>query len=151
MRGAVYRVSVVLAGRCPGSLCAQRNREGTHLKVKKICLVLILALIGLALFRVTVGGEAPPTVTGGDPVAYRCDNGDRVVARYYGLADGSLHFVRLSFPGGEYTLPQLLSASGARYSDEARLVWWVKGDEVRVESRDEEGEWRDWGSCRVEP
>ena len=150
MKGVVYRVSVAFLSVSGASLRGEK-REGTHVKVKKIGLVLILALIGLALFRGTRVGETPPTVTGGDPVTYRCDNGDRVVARYYGLSDGSLNFVRLSFPDEEYTLPQLLSASGARYSDEARLVWWVKGEEARVESRDEEGEWRDWGSCRVEP
>ena len=123
------------------------------MKVKRIGLALLLALAALALFQGTRKGGPELFVTGGEPITYVCDSGERVVARYYDLSDGSLHFVKLLFPDGRtYTLPQVLSASGARYTDEAELVWWTKGDEAHVERRDDEGQWQaPYESCRVEP
>lgn len=96
---------------------------------------------------------ALPAVRGGEPVTYRCERGERVVAAYYSLADESLHFVRLRMADGrEQTLPQGLSASGARYTDEREWVWWIKGDSARLETRGPGGEWRSmYESCSVTP
>jgi len=41
----------------------------------------------------------------------------------------------------EYTLPQLVSASGARYSDEREVEFWIKGDEVTISRMNDDGEW----------
>ena len=83
------------------------------------------------------------TVKIGNPVHYRSDNGDRFVARYGSLSDGSLHFVKVKMPDGrEYTLPQIISASGVRYSDERSLMWWTHQRTVRVDVRDGEGNWK---------
>jgi len=84
---------------------------------------------------------------------YLTDTGERIVARYFALGDDSLEFVRLAMPDGEvYTLPRVVSASGVRYSDDARLSWWTKGDEVLVERRDAAGRWqRMYRRCREEP
>lgn len=84
---------------------------------------------------------------------YQCENGDRIVAKYYSLSDGSLNFVKLIFSDGKkQTLPQALSASGARYTDDRELVWWIKGDSARVESRDGEGIWQPkYNDCKVAP
>lgn len=83
------------------------------------------------------------TVLGGDPVDYQCENGDRIVARYYTLSDSSLDFVKVLMPDNEeYTLPQALSGSGARYTDEMELTWWIKGDSASVEMRDVNGDWQ---------
>jgi len=83
------------------------------------------------------------TVSGGEPVVYQCENGDQIVARYYSLSDGSLRFVKVLLPDGEeYTLPQGPSGSGARYTDDRIMTWWIKGDFANVEMRDEEGEWQ---------
>ena len=77
------------------------------------------------------------------PVYYRSENGDRFVAKYGSLSDGSLHFVKLKMPDGqEYTLPQALSASGVRYTDEREIVWWTHRGTVRVDVRDAEGAWK---------
>jgi membrane-bound inhibitor of C-type lysozyme len=76
------------------------------------------------------------------PVYYRSDNGDHFVARYGLLSDGSLHFVKVEMPDGqEYTLPQVVSASGVRYTDERELVWWTHQGTVRVDVRDTDGKW----------
>ena len=91
------------------------------------------------------------SVRGGEPVTYRCENGDRIVARYYSLSDGSLDFVKLLMPDGrKYTLPNVVSGSGARFTDDRELVWWIKGDSAFVETRDQNGEWRiTIPNCRV--
>ena len=66
------------------------------------------------------------TVDIGPPVYYRSDDGNLFVARYGSLSDGTLHFVKIKMPDGQqYTLPQVLSASGVRYTDESELVWWT--------------------------
>ncbi len=78
----------------------------------------------------------------GPPVYYRSDKGDQFVARYGSLSDGSLHFVKVEMPDGkEYTLPQVVSASGVRYTDERELVWWTHQGTVRVDVRDADGNW----------
>jgi membrane-bound inhibitor of C-type lysozyme len=79
----------------------------------------------------------------GPPVYYRNDNGDHFVAKYGSLSDGSLHFVKVKMPDGqEYTLPQVVSASGVRYTDERELVWWTHQGTVRIDVRDVEGKWK---------
>jgi membrane-bound inhibitor of C-type lysozyme len=103
---------------------------------------------GMALALAFASGCAgvhrnPLTLQGGEPVLYACENGNRIEARYYTLSDRSLGFVKLRMPDGrEYTLPNLVSASGARFTDERELVWWIKGDSAFVETRDENGEFR---------
>jgi len=93
------------------------------------------------------------TVRGGERVIYKCDNGDGITARYYSLSDGSLNFIKLIlFDGKEQTLPQVISASGARYTDDRELIWWIKGDSARVEMRDSEGNWQSkYQECKVVP
>lgn len=79
----------------------------------------------------------------GSPVYYRSDNGDYFVAKYGSLSDGSLQFVKVKMPDGqEYTLPQAVSASGVRYTDDRELVWWEHHNTVRVDVRDAEGNWK---------
>lgn len=83
------------------------------------------------------------TVTGGAPIAYQCANDQKVQVSYYALSDDSLNFIKLALPDGkDYTLPQVVSASGARYTDEHEAVWWNKGSEGFVEMRGEGGEWQ---------
>jgi membrane-bound inhibitor of C-type lysozyme len=78
----------------------------------------------------------------GPSVYYRSDKGDHFVARYGSLSDGSLHFVKVEMPDGkEYTLPQVVSASGVRYTDDRELVWWTHQGTVRVDVRDTDGNW----------
>jgi membrane-bound inhibitor of C-type lysozyme len=78
----------------------------------------------------------------GPPVHYSSDSGDHFVARYGALSDGSLHFVKVETSDGqEYTLPQVVSASGARYTDERELVWWTHQGTVRLDVRGADGNW----------
>ena len=43
--------------------------------------------------------------------------------------------------GRSYTLPQMLSASDERYTEEHELSGWTKGDAALAEMRDASGEW----------
>lgn len=86
---------------------------------------------------------APLTVELGAPIPYRCAGGQALTLRYGRLSDGSLAFVRLQPPGGPLlTLPQLVSASGARYSDERQWQWWSKGSGGFLQRRDDQGRWQ---------
>lgn len=91
------------------------------------------------------------TVSGGTPVVYQCENGERAVARYFSLSDDSLDFVKVTMPDGkEYTLPHVVSASGARFTDDFQLVWWTKGNTAFVEERDQEGKWQiKYSDCSI--
>lgn len=104
-----------------------------------LCIVAALSIV----MGFQSGNQDELTVVGSDPVDYRCGNGDRIVARYYTLSDSSLNFVKVLMPDNEeYTLPQVLSGSGARYTDDRMLTWWIKGDSASVEMRDDNGDWQ---------
>lgn len=107
----------------------------------------IISLTGLLL-----AGCAQPElgVKGGEAVTYACGT-QSIEARYYSLTDDSLNFVKLRLPDGRsYTLPQTVSASGVRYTDEFELVWWTKGEEAFAEMRDENGAWQvKYSDCRI--
>jgi membrane-bound inhibitor of C-type lysozyme len=93
------------------------------------------------------------TVSTGHRVTYECENGQRVVATYFSVSDGSLDFVKVTLPDGKMrTLPHVVSASGVRYSDDLDLVWWTKGDTAFAQSRNENGEWQiTYRACRATP
>ncbi len=121
--------------------------------MRKAGILCVILFAVCALSGPAGGNNQPLTVSGGEPVTYVCANGERLVAGYYSLSDESLRFVKILFPDGrEYTLPQVISGSGARYTDDGELLWWIKGDEARAEIRDENGEWKELcGECRVLP
>jgi membrane-bound inhibitor of C-type lysozyme len=109
---------------------------------------LVISMLTLSLCGCVAGlHKTVLTADIGPPVYYRSDNGDLFVARYGHLSDGSLSFVKLKMPDGrEYTLPQVISASGVRYTDERQVVWWTHQGTVRVDVRDAEGKWKTWYS-----
>ncbi len=58
---------------------------------------------------------------------YFCADGTNVVSALY--KDDNR--IRLQFDGHAYTLPQRISASGARYA-KSGVSFWIKGDEARL-------------------
>ncbi len=103
------------------------------------CAVIILT----ALSACGSAKQGKLTVEGGEPITYRCEGGEQIVARYYHLSDKSLYFVKVLLPDGqEQTLPNAVSASGARYTDDRLWVWWTKGDSGFAETRDQNGQWQ---------
>lgn len=110
--------------------------------VKRKCTLSCAAFLMVLFIACTGPRQGELTVRGGEPVVYRCGKAGRIVARYYTLSDSSLRFVRLTMPDGkEYTLPNVVSGSGSRYTDDRELVWWIKGDSAFVQTRDANGEW----------
>ena len=119
------------------------NQENTIHK-PKISIFFIIGIVLLLCFSVTVSANAQEnlTVNIGPPVYYENKNGDQFEARYGSLSDGTLHFVKLKMPDGkEYTLPQAISGSGARYTDDRDIVWWEHHGSVRVDARGPDGKW----------
>ena len=116
-------------------------------------IIVFTGLLGLLLCG--CAGKRNPvalTVCGGAPVIYETGRGERIIARYFTLSDHSLDFVKVTLPGHkEYTLPQVMSGSGVRYTDDRELVWWTKGTTAFAEVRDENGQWKRVYDCKEIP
>lgn len=110
----------------------------------------LLAMGSLTLLSGCEFGAGKLGVTGGDAVTYLCEQNQKIQVRYFSLSDDSLNFIKLALPDGkDYTLPQAVSASGARYTDDHEVVWWNKGKEGFVEMRDQAGEWQSrYNGCK---
>lgn len=53
-----------------------------------------------------------------------------------------MNFVKVKIAGeNEYTLPQVIAASGVRYSDEYSIQFWVKGSIITLYKMNEVREW----------
>jgi len=73
---------------------------------------------------------------------YKCSDGSSIKAAFYSLSDNSLNFVKIVLNNSEeYTLPQYISASGARYCDEHTVEFWTKGDSASLLTVDDSGYW----------
>ncbi len=112
--------------------------------------VLCIAILLAGTAGCTGMGQGGLTVRAGARVVYRCNGGERIEATYYSLSDKSLDFVKVHLPDGrEVTLPQALSASGVRYTNDVEWVWWTKGDSALAETRTPNGEWQiKYKDCR---
>ncbi len=107
--------------------------------------IVVAAVILTFLMGSGCKGNSPESISAalGKAYTYVCTDGSTVKARFGALSDQSLNFVKvIAADGKEYTLPQLVSASGARYSDERELEFWIKGNRVTMSKMDEHGEWR---------
>lgn len=106
-----------------------------------------LFMITIALFLSTwvtspAKAEESLTVDIEPRVSYESETGEKFTARYGSLSDDTLHFVKLKMPDGhEYTLPQAVSGSGTRYTDDREIVWWEHHGAVRVDVRGSDGKW----------
>lgn len=65
-------------------------------------------------------------------IRYRCDDHREIVATFVRRQPAS---VRLERDGERWTLPQVVSGSGARYAD-GKVVFWSKGEEALFERGD---------------
>jgi membrane-bound inhibitor of C-type lysozyme len=110
-----------------------------NIKITLLVTILIL-LMSVGCQRKSI--ESISAIVGKEYI-YLCTDGSIVKARFGELSDKSLSFVKIKMDNGkEYTLPQLVSASGARYSDERELEFWIKGDRVTISKMNENGEWK---------
>jgi len=105
-----------------------------------IALKIILLVIIFTSCRTVVKEKLNVELT--QEVEYLCSDGSKIDARFYTLTDNSLSFVKVKIVDGkEYTLPQVIAASGARYSDEYSLQFWIKGNSMTLYKMNEEREW----------
>jgi membrane-bound inhibitor of C-type lysozyme len=75
-------------------------------------------------------------------VEYQCSDESIINASIYKLTDNSLYFIKVKLMDGkEYTLPQVIAASGVRYSDEYSIQFWIKGNRMTLYTMNEERQW----------
>jgi len=118
------------------------------IQVWRTTLIIGIALIWTCLELTTCNhsNKGHLTVIGGREVTYQRTDGESITVAYYTLSDNSLNFVKLHFSDGrELTLPQVVSASGARYTDERDWEWWIKGESAMLRTRDGYGQWQTHG------
>ena len=114
--------------------------------------VSLLLSVSLVLVGCATKNDAALRIVLGEKYTYSCIDGTKIRAQFGGLSDDSLHFARISLPDGrKYTLPQLVSASGARYSDERELEFWIKGEAVTIRRMNEDGVWEGVAEGKTEP
>ncbi|KEI34874.1 hypothetical protein FRA_44c11710 [Francisella sp. W12-1067] len=58
---------------------------------------------------------------------------EEIILTFYSLSDKSLSFIKLIYQGKEYTLPQVVSADGARFGDGRDIAIWLKGDRLYLD------------------
>lgn len=92
--------------------------------------IISLFIVGMLAGSTSIAFAASPKLSLSSPETstYQCNDGSKVKATYYNLSDNSLSFVKLTLDGEVYTLPQMVSASGVRYTDEHKIEWFTKGD-----------------------
>lgn len=92
--------------------------------------IAMLSIIGTLAGLAVAAPHKPPRLglIGTGTSTYRCQDGSRLAATYYNLSDDSLSLVKITVDAKTYTLPQVVSASGVRYTDLFRIEWHVKGD-----------------------
>ena len=67
-------------------------------------------------------------------------NKDTIKVDIYTLSDDSLSFIKAWYQNQEYTLPQVVSADGARYSDGRDVTIWLIGDKLSFEDNENKEE-----------
>jgi membrane-bound inhibitor of C-type lysozyme len=89
-------------------------------------LVVLIALVACP----AADRDAEPTGDIIGPVTFRCDDGSAIIATFANAPDpATVHLVR----GDQtFTLPQAISASGARYLGDA-IEFWNKGRDAAVD------------------
>jgi membrane-bound inhibitor of C-type lysozyme len=109
---------------------------------RKIFIAIAVVVLIMTFVGCSTNAKAKLRVELTQEIEYQCSDGTKVNARFYTLTDNSLNIVKLNIANDkEYTLPQVIAASGARYSDEYSLQFWIKGKSMTLYKMNEEREW----------
>jgi membrane-bound inhibitor of C-type lysozyme len=109
---------------------------------RKVVIAIALILLIIAFTGCSTIAKEKLNVELTQEEEYLCSDESKIEARFYTLTDNSLKFVKVKMvEGKEYTLPQVIAASGARYSDEYSLQFWIKGNSMTLYKMNEEREW----------
>ena len=97
-------------------------------KFKNVCmLVLVVMLMSACNDKLSVKKEVSLEFMDGAK--------DIIKLEIYSLSDGSLNFIKACYQGQEFTLPQVVSADGARYSRGRDITIWLIGDRLNFEKK----------------
>ncbi|QTQ12385.1 MliC family protein [Treponema parvum] len=112
--------------------------------MKKTVYAFVLSLFVLVVFvsckSTKEGSELSVIVTGSEE--YVSAAGKELSVKFYALSDQSLDFIKVQdSEGNKFTCARVISASGARYSDEISREFWFKGDSLSVFVSDNSGSW----------
>ncbi len=99
----------------------------------------ILVLIGMFVLTVGCTNKDELHLVKGSSIEFVDSTEDTLNVEFYSLSDDSLNFAKVDYQGQEYTLPQVVSADGARYDDGRDLSIWLKADKLSLEKRDVDG------------
>jgi membrane-bound inhibitor of C-type lysozyme len=109
---------------------------------RKIVIAIAVVVLIMTFVGCSTNAKAKLSVELDQEVEYQCSDGSKVNARFYTLTDNSLSFVKIKITKEkEYTLPQVIAASGVRYSDEYSIQIWTKGNEMTLYKMNEDREW----------
>ena len=98
-----------------------------------------LVLIGVFMLTVGCTNKDELHLVKGSNVEFVDSSEDTLNIEFYSLSDNSLNFAKVDYQGQEYTLPQVVSADGAKYDDGRDLSIWLKADKLSLEQRDVDG------------
>jgi membrane-bound inhibitor of C-type lysozyme len=104
-------------------------------KINSICLTLIVYMLFITscsndVFKVNLVSM----------VEYKTETNEIIKATYYKLDANEIYFVKVELPDNSIiVLPNNVSASGVRYTDDREYVWWEKGTQAILEKRDSNG------------
>ncbi|MBK2027627.1 MliC family protein [Allofrancisella guangzhouensis] len=69
---------------------------------------------------------------------------EKIIVTFYSLSDKSLSFIKLIYQGEEYTLPQVVSADGARFADGRDICIWFKGSNLYLDKNTQPSQRREF-------
>ncbi|QTQ13404.1 MliC family protein [Treponema parvum] len=112
--------------------------------MKKTVYAFVLSLSVLFLFvsckSTKESSDLSVIVTGSEE--YVSASGKKLSVKFYSLSDQSLDFIKVQdAEGNKFTCAHVISASGARYSNEISHEFWFKGDSLSVFVSDGNGSW----------
>ena len=106
-----------------------------------LCLVFILgiSIVGCRSDKKD-GEQLTVKISNYTSILYRTENKENLRAKYYSSADNKENYVLLILPNDdEITLTEVVSASGARYSDGDKYEWWTKGPQGILKTTPKKG------------
>ncbi len=106
------------------------SMQGKNFK-KFVIVIFALLYLSAPLEAITKQEDNPLKVTLDNKLIFTNGSQD-IIIKIYSLSDKSLNFVKFTYKGKNYTLPQVVSADGARFSDGRDLSVWLVGRQLNV-------------------
>ncbi len=94
--------------------------------------VTFLSLLAISSFAHATdpAGMEKIELQGSAPITYKCEDNKTVIAQYFNSEDTGISMVKMTLDSKTNFLPQVVSASGARYTTNMGIEWWTNDDEA---------------------